>query len=671
MDLLSPWFLAGGLAVGLPLWLHLMRQRNPVRLPFSSLMFFRKRTETTIRERRLQYLLLLALRLALFLLLALAFAKPVWERPPAAIAGDIPKLHIVALDTSLSMQHGERWEAALEEAEGIVDAMRDGDRAQIMTNGPSVRVLTAATGDRTALRQALAGLEPSDDRNNFGDAIEAVRTRVADEPAPVEVHLVSDLQASAMPARFQDLVLPGSAELTVHDVSGGESGNWTIDSVKGSTRLYGEEVPRLEVTVASFAETDAPRTVSFWIDDRLSGSARKDVPAGGRAAFAFEIADPPRGFSRAEFRLEPADDLAADDIRRVALDNTEPQPILFVSQDARKRDLLYYREALEASASTRFRLESVSPASAERLDPGRYALVVLSDVPRLSGGLETRLRGWVEAGGALFVALGPNSALARRVALTGHEVEQPLASERGRAPFQVAGVADSSHWVASAAEGLRPAKFFLYARVRTMEGDAVPLRLGNGDPLLVEHEIGNGRAMIFSSSLDNIWNDMPLTPVFVPFVTEAARNLTGVEAARGDATLGDVLELGTRRGAAATVQVFDPAGAPVLNLSDSVSREALALESAGFYEIRGGSSPELLAVNPDPRESNLRRVEEDTLELWRSTGGSEPRQATVAGVPPPTAPPWRVWRLLLGLLLLAALLESFVGNRHLNAARGD
>ena len=671
MDLLSPWFLAGGLAVGLPLWLHLMRQRNPVRLPFSSLMFFRKRTETTIRERRLQYLLLLALRLALLLLLALAFAKPIWERPPAVIAGEVPKLHIVVVDTSLSMQHSGRWETALEEAEGIVDGLRDSDRAQIVANGPSVRVLTAATGDRFALRQALAGLGPTDARNSFGDAIEAVRTLVADEPAPVEVHLVSDLQDSAMPARFQDLVLPRSAELTVHDVSGGESANWAIDSVKGSSRVYGEERPRLEVTVASFAESDVPRTVSMWIDGLPAGSVQREVPAGGRATFAFEIGDPPRGFSRAEFRLEPSDDLAADDIRRVALDNTEPDPILFVSQDLRERDVLYYREAVESGASTRFSLASVSPANAARIDLDQYALVVLSDVPRLSDGFRTRLQGWVEAGGALFVALGPNSSLARRTALTGHQVEQPLASERGAAPFQVAGTVDASHWVASAAEGLRPAKFFLYVRVRPMEGDAVPLRLGNGDPLLVESEIGNGRAIIFASSLDNVWNDLPLTPVFVPFVTEAARSLTGAESERGASILGDVLELGSRRGAGATVQVFDPAGNPVLNLSDSVSREALALESIGFYEIRGGSHQELLAVNPDPRESDLRPIEEDTLALWRSTGGAAPQATATAGVPPPAAPPWRIWRLLLGLLVLAALLESVVGNRHLDAARGD
>ena len=40
MGFLAPWFLAGIVAVGLPLWLHLLRQYRSTPQPFSSLMFF-------------------------------------------------------------------------------------------------------------------------------------------------------------------------------------------------------------------------------------------------------------------------------------------------------------------------------------------------------------------------------------------------------------------------------------------------------------------------------------------------------------------------------------------------------------------------------------------------------------------------------------------------------
>ena len=40
MGFLAPWFLGGLLAVGLPVWLHLLKKHRSEPQPFSSLMFF-------------------------------------------------------------------------------------------------------------------------------------------------------------------------------------------------------------------------------------------------------------------------------------------------------------------------------------------------------------------------------------------------------------------------------------------------------------------------------------------------------------------------------------------------------------------------------------------------------------------------------------------------------
>ena len=50
MGFLTPWFLAGAAAVGLPVWLHLLRKHKTTPLPFSSLMFFEKRTQSSIKQ---------------------------------------------------------------------------------------------------------------------------------------------------------------------------------------------------------------------------------------------------------------------------------------------------------------------------------------------------------------------------------------------------------------------------------------------------------------------------------------------------------------------------------------------------------------------------------------------------------------------------------------------
>ena len=76
MGFLTPIFLGGLLAVGLPVWLHLLRKHKTTPTPFSSLMFFERREQSSIKHRRLRYLILFALRALLLILIALAFAQP-------------------------------------------------------------------------------------------------------------------------------------------------------------------------------------------------------------------------------------------------------------------------------------------------------------------------------------------------------------------------------------------------------------------------------------------------------------------------------------------------------------------------------------------------------------------------------------------------------------------
>ena len=71
MGLLAPWFLAGTVLAGLPIYIHLLRRHVTTPLPFSSLMFFERGTQSSTRHRRLRYLLLFSLRAVLLLLLVL------------------------------------------------------------------------------------------------------------------------------------------------------------------------------------------------------------------------------------------------------------------------------------------------------------------------------------------------------------------------------------------------------------------------------------------------------------------------------------------------------------------------------------------------------------------------------------------------------------------------
>src|ERR1700686_4880293 len=103
MGLLAPWFLAG---LAVPFYVHLLRRHTTTPRPFSSLMFFERRTQSSIKHRRLRYLLLLSLRALLFLLLILAFANPFINRTAANMNSD--KLLLLVIDNSFSMRAATR-----------------------------------------------------------------------------------------------------------------------------------------------------------------------------------------------------------------------------------------------------------------------------------------------------------------------------------------------------------------------------------------------------------------------------------------------------------------------------------------------------------------------------------------------------------------------------------
>src|SRR3954454_23912047 len=121
MGFLAPWFLAGAAAVGLPIWLHFLRRQRTNPHPFSSLMFFERRSESSVQPRRLQYLLLLAMRMALLVLLALAFANPFINRTSAFSVRK--PLTVIAIDRSFSMRYSDRMERARQNAASLVASL--------------------------------------------------------------------------------------------------------------------------------------------------------------------------------------------------------------------------------------------------------------------------------------------------------------------------------------------------------------------------------------------------------------------------------------------------------------------------------------------------------------------------------------------------------------------
>jgi hypothetical protein len=156
-------------------------------------------------------------------------------------------------------------------------------------------------------------------------------------------------------------------------------------------------------------------------------------------------------------------------------------------------------------------------------------------------------------------------------------------------------------------------------------------------------------------------------PVFVPFMGGLANHLLGGAGFTNEAELGSTLAV--RAMGLSGGQIFDPRGEKALGLG--AGSDDVLLDQIGFYEVAGGGTTEIVAVNFDARESDLTGMDAAALERWQALGQAQGPGAApgAAGGPSETVPaqlgPW-----LLIVLLLAVVMESWVGNWHLRVRRG-
>jgi hypothetical protein len=669
MGLLAPWFLAGLAGLALPVYLHLLKRQTARPKPVSSLMLFESRTQSSTRHRRLRYFLLLSLRVAVLLLLILAFANPFIERNSAVLASN--RLVLLVVDNSFSMRAGTRLADAKEGAMSVLGG-KGAARAQVAAFGSQLRYMTQPIEDQGTLRAAVQAIQPGDGHGNFGELARAVRTLAESIHTPIELHLFSDMQRSQLAAGFADMTLSANVRLVLHAVTSKALPNWTVESVDAPGQVWGKDAKPVHVqaVIAGYGTPAAQRTVSLVVNGKTTASKTVTVAANGRAPVEFPALEVPYGFSRCEVRIDAADGFPADDLRRFAVQRSDPQKALLIHSYGDNRSPLYIGAALSAAAQSAFVVESINVNEAADRQPSNYAFVVLSDLNTMPSILENSLTGYVRAGGSLLIAAGTSAGGRLQIPIFGARIKETRDYSRVPDRFLTVGSSDSSYPGVGKADGWAGVKFFYALDVDP--GDArVIVRLGDQTPLLMEKRIGEGRVMLLTSGLDNLTNDFPLHPAFVPFIEQTARYLAGSERQGGSRPVDAYLELRNARERAQGVEVTDPEGKRPLTLGEAASAQSFQLTEAGYYQLRlaDGRQNEV-GVNPDPKESNLDVIPDDLLSLWQGKGGQSSSEAT-AGPQAHHKTPQALWWYIMLLLFLAAVAESGLASRYLATQRED
>ena len=672
MGLLAPWFLAGALAVGVPLYLHLLRRHTSTPQQFSSLMFVEPRTQSSIRHRRLRYLVLLTLRLLVLLLLVLAFANPYIKRATVSASGE--KLLVIAVDNSLSMRAGSRLDDAKREAVSLLASRSPAQRAQVLAFGSQVQVMTQPIIDPAGLRNAVESIQPGDSRGSYGALAGALRSIAQSVQTPIELHVFSDMQRTNMPSSFSEMAMPANVSLVLHPVAKDAVANWTVESVNAPAQVWDPKKARVEAVVAGFGTAAATRTVSLVINGKTVATKQASVPANGRASVEFDSLDVPYGFSRCAVKIDSADAMPADDQYMFSVRRSDPQRVLFVHEANDSRSPLYFGAALGSSAQSAFVMETVPGSQVQGTDPTKYAFVVISD-SSLPEGAQNVLMRYVRAGGNLLIATGTTMARLSTVPVFGNSITGSHYYSRDGAGFASVSDTDTSYAPVGKADQWGGVKFY-YAVAIDPTGAHVIAHLTDQTPLVLEKQIGEGRVIVFASGFDNLTNDLPLHPMFVPFIQETAGDLSGLQQREGMALVDSYMQLRTAKEQAVSVDVTDPEGKHPLSIQQAATAQSIQLTDAGFYELRlANGRQDMVGVNADRRESDLAPMADDVMSLWTGKSPSGTQSAASGGSSAddsaPEKTPYSIaWYVLLALAA-AALAESVLASRYLGTQREE
>ena len=685
MSLLTPWFLAGLVALAVPVVVHLINRERKTVVEFPSLMFLRKIPYKSVRRQKLRHLLLFALRCLALTLLVAAFARPFVRRRAgvAALAGGARE-RIVLLDRSYSMSYGDRWTAALAAARNAVADIGGNDRATLVLFGDDAEVASEPTANHDKLERAIAKAQPSAEATKYGPAI-ALASRMLDGSnlPRREIVIISDFQQNGWVRRDEVRVPTGTAVTTV-DVGQGDTPDVAVARVTADRSRDGD---RFNVAVAARLTNTgrAARTVSATLDvgGRTVDTQRATVPARGAAEVRFAATRVPTGATRGTVRIPP-DALKANDALHFVVAPDEGVSVLVIEPaGARANQSLFLRRALAIGDRPSFRVDVKRADALSTADFTGRALVVLNEVPPPGGLLGARLRDAVNGGTGLVIVPGDTRLDQRSAEWQGTlPVRLGATVDRTRDAGGSLASVDYAHPIFepfSRAGDFSAAHMFRYRALEPVNGAAVLARFDDGAPARVERALGQGKVVVFASSIDDYWTDLPTQPVFLPFVHELARHAARYSDARASFPVGQSLDLSrhgeitamfTSGDTAAELVLQSPSGKRTL-LTATGARHMADLREAGFYELRGTNTPagsgRPIAVNVDLAESDLSRFDPRELVAAVTAPVAGPRSsasgAADAGSRESTESRQTAWWFLLMAALLCVGAETIWSNR--------
>ncbi|MBT3295669.1 MAG: VWA domain-containing protein [Verrucomicrobia bacterium] len=650
LNSLPLWGSLAALGVALPILIHVWSRRQRIEIHWAAMELLKKAMVKRSQQIRMEDRLLLLLRCLTLLLIAVALLRPLFSAGDAGESSDVGV--VIGIDASYSMGHGQpaRFEQAVARARDVLSTMSEGDPVSIVFMSSHPQILFRGVGyDPGTCNKALdEAAEVSAYPLNLERNLEQLQELVRELKTAVrECHIItdaqeSDWQALSDQARNTLQELGEEAHVFLAPVSSVGAENLSLTDLSyAAGALQRDGFARFSAAVHNTGiESVEGAMVEFLTDGKLK--ARQEVgrlEAGDSVLVSFFTSFDAAGDIALTARLS-SDALAADNERHAVVAIRSSVRVLCVDGDAgdgsgdTARGAFFAVRALRlkhADATAPIRVTHVDAAGLYGEKLSGYDVVMMINVADVNPDLGKRLGQFVDSGGGLMVFLGDKvdpeqyneSFTSDDKPLLPVRLIETLQHDDATRGWQIA-APESDHAVAQLVGRLprdliAEARFHTIVRAVPRENGESILELDGGSPLLLGSR--DGGILVFTSSADRSWNNLPVHPLFTILLQQSTTMLSSPEKmSRGIVGEPATMPLPGRM-MGDEVMVSQPSGEAEpaqVTVVDGASVVVITPDAPGVYRIEAeaGLAPVSVAANVDAAESQIRAPDARTLRRW-------------------------------------------------------
>ncbi len=678
MSFLSVFFLMAMPLALTPVVLHLFDRRRKVTIEWGAMQFLVEATTQKTSARRLKQWLLLALRMLAVAALVLALARPML--PGNWLGSSEQSETIVIIDNSMSTQRvgeGTTLSAQIQErALAQLAELSPGNVVRILQTSPypiwvTSHELKINDASLEELKRQLASIQPTSGGSDLLAALfTATQADITGSSRKRNILLVTDGQATdwkmddttgwqRLQETLRTATIPTQVDVVQVRPQPAATHNLAINSMQSSRVLAGVgQSFALTANVQNYSMTESAGCRLRWLVSgrEVSSSDVPSLPPGNTHEAAWRQTLTRPGVYSLSCELvgdsdKIPDDLEPDNRASVVIEVREEIPVLVVESAAGQAELQQDSFFLQAALGwvdgaaldqhSVFRPVVIAPDDLMSIGLSEYRAVVIPNFTQLDPAAIDRLKVFVMNGGGLWIALGPRgdvemfnqhlfaageglSALGIEGIVSESDVRKsPVINAAGRNHPATAELADSNRLDTG---DIRVRRRFRFAQPSRTKEVSVLLGLSNGEPLVVEKYVGQGRVIVMGIPLTmRDWSDLAKSQAFVVMVQDWMNYLTQPQATRHNLLPGDPIVLHLPEGSHRDAFLKTPSGSQVElaaePLLDGVMFRSTRTTLPGDYELQLGLSGESIPfhVQRTVQESNLQGLSDLERQLLQDT----------------------------------------------------